>query len=184
MTGRKRPVDRSPSLDSASSSSYEADISSSSSASHKKLKRQISIATFNKWKVKYDSEHQTLTWLKCDQHKDEVLSLWCSVCREYKSRICGMKNFSEAWITGSENQRSSNLLDHANSEQHKSAMSPHRTAQARSSNQPITTFAPIARSLLNLGDSEKVRLRRKFDMCYMMAKEGLAFEKYVPYFLV
>ena len=50
-------------------------------------------------------------------------------------------------------------------------MSRHRAAQAKSSNQPITSFAPVARSLLNLGDT---------DVCYMMAKEGLAFEKYVP----
>ena len=174
MAGRKRLVDRSfHSFDSTSSSSHD-EPNTSSSSSCKKSKRQISVVTFNKWKAKYDSEHQTLTWLNCDQHKGEVTNLWCSVCREYKSRICGMKNFSEAWITGSENQRSSNVLDHASSEQHKSAMSQHRTAQAKSSNQPITSFAPIARCLLNLGDSEKVRLRRKFDVFYMMAKEGLA----------
>ena len=52
--------------------------------------------------------------------------------------------------------------------------------QAKSSNQPTRSFVPVARSLLNLGDTEKVRLKRKFDVCFTMAKEGLAFEKYVP----
>lgn len=33
-----------------------------------------------------------------------------------------MKNYSAAWVTGSENQRTSNLLNHAIIEQHKLAM--------------------------------------------------------------
>ena len=36
----------------------------------------------------------------------------------------------------------------------------------------------IARSLLTLEESEQERMRRKFDVCYMMAKESMAFEKY------
>ncbi len=175
MAGRRRCSDRS-SVDLDSSSSYEADLSSSSSC--KKKKRCISIATFNKWKVNYDSDHQTLTWLKCEQRRGEVTVLWCSVCREYQDKVYGSRNMSEAWITGSENQRTSNLLDHAKSVQHKGAMSRHRTAQAKSMNQPITSFSPIAKGLLSLGESEKARLTRKFDICYMMAKESLAFEKY------
>lgn len=82
-----------------------------------------------------------------------------------------MKNYPEAWITGSENQQSSNVTDHANTEQHKSAMSRHSTEQARANNQPITVIAPIARRILNLGESEKDRLQNKFDICYMMARK-------------
>lgn len=155
MAGRKRPFEQS------SLGSYD-DSSSSSSAdtTSKKARRHISLTTFNKWKSHYDSDHQTLTWLNCDCHRGDVKLLWCSVCRDHKSRICGMTNFSEAWITGSENHRSSNLIDHANSEQHKAAMSRHRVEQAKSHNQPITTIAPIAKSLLTLGGSEKIRLQR------------------------
>ena len=72
------------------------------------------------------------------------------------------------------------MLDHATSEQHKAAMSCQRTLQARANEEPVTSYAPIARSLLMLEESERGRLRRKFDLCYLMAKEGIAFEKYVP----
>jgi len=36
--------------------------------------------------------------------------------------ITGMKNFSKAWITGSSNQKTSNIVNHATSEQHRAAM--------------------------------------------------------------
>ena len=110
-----------------------------------------------------------------------VAVLWCSTCREYDSKICSMKNYSRAWVTGSENQRTSNVLDHVASDQHKTAMSRLRTAQARASNKPVTSYAPIARSLLILNEPERGRMRRKFDVCYLMAKEGIAFEKYVAH---
>ena len=108
-----------------------------------------------------------------------VALLWCSACRENDSKICSMKNYSCAWVTGSENQRTSNVLDHVASDQHKAAMSRLRAAQTKASNEPITSYAPIVRSLLMLNEPERGRMRRKFDMCYLMAKEGIAFEKYV-----
>ena len=57
-------------------------------------------------------------------------------------------------------------------------MSHLRASQARARQEPITSYAPIARSLLVLEESERGRMRRKFDLCYLMAKEGIAFEKY------
>ena len=70
-----------------------------------------------------------------------------------------MKNYSDAWVTGSYNQRTNNLLDHVRSEQHKAAMSRRRTAQAQAANQPVTSYSPIAQSMLMLGDSEKGRIK-------------------------
>ena len=48
---------------------------------------------------------------------------------------------------------------------------------AKAAKQPISTHAPIARSLLNLEVSVKAKMKRKFDICYLMAK-GMAFEKF------
>ena len=90
MSGRKRLVDWSSS--DCDSSSSCADTSSSSSCKRLKRIRQISVATFNKCKVQYDSEHQTLTWLNCDQNKGEVTKLLCSVWWEYRAE-------SMAWRT-------------------------------------------------------------------------------------
>ena len=74
--------------------------------------------------------------------------LWCSTCREFKSKICSMKNYSQAWVTGSENLRTSNMLDHMVSDQHKAAMSHLRTAQARANDEPITSYAPVGPCLI------------------------------------
>ena len=89
-----------------------------------------------------------------------------------------MKNFSRSWIVGSTNQRFSNITDHANTEQHKAAMTRYRIEQSKSACVPITTYSPIARSLLTMGKFTLEKMERKFDMCYLLAKEGMAFKKY------
>ena len=40
------------------------------------------------------------------------------------------------------------------------------------------SYASIVCSLLMLEESEQERMRCMFDICYMMAKEGVAFEQY------
>ena len=89
-----------------------------------------------------------------------------------------MKNFSSAWIHGSENQRSSNVIDHAISEQHKVAMGRLRTTQAKAKDLPVTSYAPIAKALMTLEEPQQVKMRYKFDMCYFLEKEGISFEKF------
>ena len=139
------------------------------------------MATFQKWQKQFECEHATLSWLRFDKDKlDKSLVglLWCDACRTHESKITGMKNFSRAWITGSSNHKNSNIVDHATSEQHRAAMDITRVHTARASQLPISSFSPIARSLLTMEESTEARIRRKFDICYVMAKESLAFRKY------
>ena len=75
--------------------------------------------------------------------------LWCSACRPNEDKTVGMKNYSNVWLSGSKNHMSSNLLDHATSDQHKAAMNHVRKA----SGLPITSYSLIARSLLTLDKS-------------------------------
>ena len=56
-----------------------------------------------------------------DQGKSLVSTLWCVVCRQYETRICGPKNF-RAWTNSSSDHKTSNITDHANSEPHDTAM--------------------------------------------------------------
>lgn len=93
-----------------------------------------------------------LTWLCCDMQQRYVKSLWCE-------------------ITGSTNQKLSNILDHACSNQHKLSMSLLHVEQAKAMNHPVTTYAPIAPSLLSMDRSLRERMGKKFDICYMLAKE-------------
>ena len=144
-------------------------------------KRKVTLSTFNKWKAQFERDHSTLSWLRCDICKEDktvVEVLWCEACRKYEDGITGMKNFSKAWITGSSNQKTSNIVDHATSEQHRAAMVRVRADAARVSNQSLTSYSPIARSLLVMDEAVQGRMKKKFDICYVMAKESLGFRKY------
>ena len=107
-----------------------------------------------------------------------VESLWCETCRQFQDKIRGTKNFSAAWITGSTNQKLSNVLDHTYGDQHKLSMSLLRVEQAKATNCPATAYVPIAQSLLSIDRSLQERMGKKFDICYMLAKENLPFCKY------
>ena len=72
---------------------------------------------------------QTLSWLDCNligkKGKRTVNRLNCKVCLKYKSRIESMRNYCEKWIVGADSVRTSNVRDHARSDQHQYAMSLH-----------------------------------------------------------
>ena len=101
-----------------------------SASSSKKAKRQVTKATFNKWQRENDREHQTLSWLRCEMDRDNihVASLHCALCNKYEGHLQSLKSFNAAWITGSTNQKVSNVVDHAGSEVHKAAMSRKRAS--------------------------------------------------------
>ena len=90
---------------------------------------------------------------------------------EYEELFCRLGD----WVY---NHRASNILDHAKSEQHTASMAYMRANHAKAQGKPVETYAPIARSLLVLDDSEKRKMTRTFDICYVLAREGLAFLKY------
>lgn len=70
-----------------------------------------------------------------------------------------------AWIEGSTNQKTSNITDHANTEQHKSAMALLCRDQAKSKNKLVTSYSPIAQSLLSteLNPAVREQIKRKFE---------------------
>ena len=59
-------------------------------------------------------EHQSLSWLRCDVDscdKSIVDLLWCEVCRQHDDSIRGMgKNYSAAWVNGTDNQFKMNCV--------------------------------------------------------------------------
>ena len=88
-----------------------------------------------------------------------------------------MRNFLGMWVSGSMNHKSTNIVDHGKSEQHTACMAHMRADSARIQNKPVESYAPIARSLLVLDDREKEKIKRKFEICYVLAREGIAFLK-------
>ena len=112
--------------------------------------------------------------------KSLVSTLWCEVCRKYERRIDSKKNFSRAWIDGSTNHKTSNVVDHASSEQHKAAIALLRREQAKNASEPVASYSTIARCLHNpsIDPATRERIKKKFDITYLMAKENLPFTKY------
>lgn len=152
--------------------------------SAKRSRRQVSKETFNKWKKLYELKYQTATWLRCttdSQDKSLVSTLWCETCRKYEKRIDSLKNFSRAWIDGSTNHKTSNIMDHASSDQHKMAMMRLCEDRAKNSGEPIMSYSTIARSIIlpSLDPAAKERIRKKIDISYFLAKENLPFTKFV-----
>ena len=132
--------------------------------SNKKSTPKLSVVVHGEYEfcVRMTPEQRKVNTDKVDRNL--VTLLWCSVCRNYQDKICSMKNYSSAWVTGTENQRTSNMLDHVACDQHKVAMSHLRTVQAKESSEPVTSYALIARALLMLDEPERERMRRN-SMC-------------------
>ncbi len=145
-------------------------------------RRKVNFATFTKWKTDNDKTWQMISWLDCvavvEGHNKMVSTLTCSVCTKYAEKIKGRRNFNEKWITGAESIRISNVIDHAKSDQHKHAMMLLRRDQARSLGLDAAHYAPIARALTSLSKDEREKLKRKFDIAYLVATETLSFKKY------
>ena len=60
----------------------------------------------------------------------------------YKDRIIGRRNFSNKWIEGANSIRTTNIRDHAKSEQHLHAMNLERKRLAQSLDESPATYAP------------------------------------------
>uniref|UniRef100_A0A1X7TRH9 DUF4371 domain-containing protein n=1 Tax=Amphimedon queenslandica TaxID=400682 RepID=A0A1X7TRH9_AMPQE len=144
--------------------------------------RRAKYDTYLNWKRNYDKQIQTVTWLDCDVTSEagvkHVTKLKCRVCTKYKDKIAGRKNFSDKWISGAHSVRTTNIVDHAKSDQHLHAMNIPKKEAAKVQGASATSYAPIAQSLSCVSDSEREHLRRKFKIAYFIATEQLSFQKY------
>ena len=123
---------------------------------------------------------KTHAWLRCevDKRTNLVVYLYCDVCRKYEERMQSMKNYTNTWVTGSTNQKVSNLTAHATSDTHKAAMIRLRVESAKAKGESTAMLSPIAACFLTLDGETRVKMRCKFDVCYLMAKENIPFVKY------
>ncbi len=107
--------------------------------------------THKKLLAQYDRECQTVTWPICETGIDAgvkvAMHLKRRVCTKYRQRIVGRKNFSDKRVTGADSVRTTNVLDHAKSDQHVHAMNLHKREQAQGTGASVASYAPIVRSL-------------------------------------
>ena len=120
---------------------------SSSASEQTPKKRKVAVATYRKWREDFDKELKTVSWLDCDSEiesgKTLVKRLKCSVCTRFRSRIMHRRNFSDRWIVGADSVRTSNIRDHAHSEQHDHAMSLLKQESAKAEGKSCSPMPPL-----------------------------------------
>ena len=118
-----------------------------------------------------------MMWLSCEleMNHDFVASFRCMLCKHYENHLQSYKNFSPRWITGSTNKRLRNVIDHAMSEVHKVAMVRFYDKQKKRSGESVVLSTDIGCCLLKLDNGTQLRMQKKFDICYMMAKHSILF---------
>ena len=107
-----------------------------------------------------------------------MASLHRAVCKKYKRSLESLKNFSKVWITRSANQKLSNVLDHASSNVHKATMARLRADSVRARGRSAVLASAIGHRLSIMDSETRRRMGRKFELCFVMAKESIPFAKY------
>ena len=63
-------------------------------------------------------------------------------------------------------------MDHAISDQRITSMQRFDSDCEKARGSPLEDYAPIVRSLVVLDEGEKAKLKRKFEICYVLAREA------------
>ena len=143
-------------------------------------KRSVMKSTADKWIADNDKTLSTSTWLRYDTdtaNRGHIVALKCCVCYQFRDKLIGMRNYSAAYIEGSSNLRASSFKEHAASVMHTRAILLLKKKQGSAN---LLEYAPIAKALLTLDDTATARIKRKFDIAYLIAKENMAFAKMGP----
>jgi len=91
----------------SATSSKKQKCSAPTVSTNEVLKKQsVSYSTYLKWRMKFDKDCQTISWLDCDVSgtagKKTVEKLKCKICLKYKARIECKRNYSEKWLIGAD----------------------------------------------------------------------------------
>ena len=114
-------------------------------ASSSKQRRMVSYSTFRKWQTELDKDCQTVTWLECDKTATgTVTALKCGIRIRFQSAIERRRNYSDRWVIGAESLCTSNIRDHAKTDQHQHAMMLWKKQQATARGLGPSAYAPIA----------------------------------------
>ena len=104
--------------------------------------------------------------------------MWCSVCTLYESRLNGSRNFSRSFIDGITDPgtlKRDQASKHRKSEQHLRAMGMHTNPFTRAE---LYRQTAIGKCLVTAETEDRERVDKLVDICYMMAREEIAFSKF------
>ena len=102
--------------------------------------RAVCQKTVEKWIKENDGSLNTTVWLKfnSDRH-DYVNTLSCIVCRLYKDKLLGMRNYHPVFVDGTSIVRASSFNDHAMTDMYKRTMAFFRNSTTTVMESPIVT---------------------------------------------
>ena len=101
--------------------------------------------------------------------------LKCDVCSRFKDKLVLMRNCRPAFIDGTTNIWASTFKDHTATAMHCLAMLLAQKEMASS----VVEYSLIMKAWTqaNINETTKAKLKRKFDVAYMIARENLSFIK-------
>ena len=128
-----------------------------------KFKNSFWAATFYWW---VQELYPAREWLHAilDKTKEFVLSVDCQLCTKYQERLRCMRNCNSSLINGIDgtSSKKDNVQKHAKSEQHKRAQTHGRPLLEKPHRQ------------------HRARLKKLFDICYLLEKREKPFTLYEP----
>ena len=92
--------------------------------------------------------------------------LKCGICIRFQSAIERRRNYSDKWVVGAESVRTSNIKDHAKTDQHQHAMMLWKKQQATAKGLGPPAYSPLARFLSEIPEDTMAKLRVKFDLAH------------------
>ena len=97
---------------------------SDDSAGSSSKKRTVTRKTIEGWISQYDKEFHMMWWLDFLMQGDgkHVAEMRHKVCCEFSERLISLRNYCPTFIEGTDNVRSSAVVDHAKSAMHSRAM--------------------------------------------------------------
>ena len=96
------------------------------------------------------------SWLECETSgigtEKVVEILKCKVCILFKSKIETRRNYSDRWIIGASSVHTSNIRDHAHSDQRIHSVMLLRESLARSRGMDASAYTPIGSALNQISE--------------------------------
>ena len=91
------------------------------------MKRTVTRKTIEGWISQYDKEFHMIRWLDFSMRSDgkHVAEVRCKICAEFRERLVSLRNYRPTFIEGTDNVRSSAIVDHAKSAMHARAIDLH-----------------------------------------------------------
>ena len=104
-----------------------------------------------------------------------VTALKCGICIQFQSAIERWWNYNDRWVIRAESLCTSNVRDHAKTDQYQHAMMLWKKQQATARGQRPSAYSPFARLTSDISEDTMAKLWVIFDLAYFFGTKKIAF---------